>query len=73
MIATTVISYVYYFGVMVQMFFRPAETMEKVKIPAGVGVVLAVCVIATIWFGVLPNTAFDFLQTNFHEFADFIQ
>jgi NADH-quinone oxidoreductase subunit N len=73
MIATTVISYVYYFGVMVQMFFRPAETMEKVKIPAGVGIVLAVCVIATIWFGVLPNTAFDFLQNNFYEFSDFMQ
>ncbi len=73
MIATTVISYVYYFGVMVQMFFRPAETMEKVKIPAGVGIVLVVCVIATIWFGVLPNTAFDFLQNNFYEFSDFMQ
>nr|WP_295974305.1 NADH-quinone oxidoreductase subunit NuoN [uncultured Bacillus sp.] len=72
MIATTVISYVYYFGVMVQMFFRPAETTEKIKIPASVGIVLLVCVIVTVWFGILPGTAFDFLQTHFHEFADFM-
>lgn len=73
MIATTVISYVYYFGIMTQMFFRPAETTEKIKIPAGIGVVLIICVIATVWFGIMPNTAFDFLQTNFNEFADFMQ
>lgn len=73
MIATTVISYVYYFGIMTQMFFRPAETTEKIKIPAGVGVVLIICVIATVWFGIMPNTAFDFLQANFHEFADFMK
>lgn len=72
MIATTVISYVYYFGLTVQMFFRPAETNEPIKIPVGAGIVIGVCVIATIWFGIFPNTALDFLQTQFHEFGDFM-
>jgi NADH-quinone oxidoreductase subunit N len=73
MIATTVVSYVYYFGIMIQMYFRPAEDNTRIKIPVGVGIVLLVCVVATVWFGIFPNTAFDFLQTNFSEFADFMQ
>ena len=65
MIATTVVSYFYYFGVMVQMFFRPAANDEvKFKLPAGLGVVIGVCVFATILFGVAPNVALDFLQGN---------
>ena len=43
MIATTVVSYVYYFGIMVQMFFRPAHDESKVKIPVGLGIVIGVC------------------------------
>ncbi len=73
MIATTVISYVYYFRIMVQMFFRKAKVLDIIKIPVGTGIVLAVCVVATIVFGIFPNLAFDFLQTHFHEFGDFLQ
>ena len=73
MIATTVIAYVYYFGIMVQMFFRPAASNEKVKIPVGAGIVIGVCLAATILLGLFPNLAFDFLQTNFYEFGDFMQ
>lgn len=73
MIATSVISYVYYFGVMVQMFFRPASSQEKTKLPAGLGIVIGVCAAATILFGVAPNIAFDFLQGNFNQFSDFFQ
>lgn len=73
MIATTVVSYFYYFGVMVQMFFRPAAEQGKLKLPAGLGVVIGVCVFATILFGVAPNIAFDFLQGHFNQFNDFFQ
>ena len=73
MIATTVIAYVYYFGIMVQMFFRPAASNEPVKIPVGAGIVIGVCLAATILLGLFPNLAFDFLQTNFYEFGDFLQ
>lgn len=73
MIATTVVSYVYYFGVMVQMFFRPAVDDVKFKIPGTVAVVLGISVFATILFGLAPNIAFDFLQGNFNQFTDFFR
>ncbi|WNS75258.1 NADH-quinone oxidoreductase subunit NuoN [Bacillus sp. DTU_2020_1000418_1_SI_GHA_SEK_038] len=74
MIATTVVSYFYYFGVLVQMFFRPAADPEaKIKLPVGLGVVIGVCVFATVLFGVAPSIAFDFLQGNFNQFSDFFQ
>ncbi|MBS4190107.1 NADH-quinone oxidoreductase subunit NuoN [Bacillus sp. FJAT-49705] len=73
MIATTVVSYFYYFGVMVQMFFRPAAEQEKIKLPIGLGIVIGVCAFATILFGVAPSIAFDFLHENFNSFSDFFQ
>ena len=73
MIGTTVISYVYYFRIMVGMFFRPPLKLEPIKVPVGTGFVVGVCVVATILFGIFPNLAFDFLQNNFHDFGDFLQ
>lgn len=73
MIATTVVSYFYYFGILTQIFFRPSATEEKFKIPAGLSVVLGVCLFATILFGIMPNIGFDFLHTNFNGFMDFLQ
>lgn len=73
MIATTVISYFYYFGIFTQMFFRPAATDEKIKLPAGIIVVLVIAVSATIVLGIFPNLAFDFLHTNFNGFSDMFQ
>lgn len=77
MIATTVVSYVYYFRILAQIFFKPApegsENLPKIKIPVGVGIVIAICVVASVVFGIFPNLAFDFLQTQFYEFGDFLQ
>jgi len=71
MIATTVVSYFYYFGILTQMFFRPAANDEKIKLPAGVLIVLIVAVVGTIGFGIFPGVAFEFIQ-QFESFADFI-
>src|SRR4051794_18953141 len=73
MIATTVISYVFYFGIMVKMFFRKAKVEAPIKIPVGMGIVIGVCVAATILLGIFPNLAFDFLQSQFYEFGDFLR
>lgn len=70
MIGTTVISYFYYFGVFTQMFFRPAESEEKVKTPATLATVLGICVVATIIFGIFPNIALDFFHSYFNGFMD---
>ncbi|MBM7690700.1 NADH-quinone oxidoreductase subunit N [Peribacillus deserti] len=73
MIAGTVISYFYYFGIMTQMFFRPAASTEKIKVPAGIGAVVVLALAGTILFGVAPNTALDFLHNNFGSFNDFLK
>ncbi|MFD9626106.1 NADH-quinone oxidoreductase subunit NuoN [Peribacillus muralis] len=72
MIAGTVVSYVYYFGLLVQIFFRPVHSDKVVKIRSGVSVVLIICAIGTVLLGVFPNIAFDFLHDQFGDFTDFI-
>ncbi|WP_099360921.1 NADH-quinone oxidoreductase subunit NuoN [Fredinandcohnia onubensis] len=71
MIATTVVSYFYYFGILTQMFFRPAANDAKIKLPTGVLIVVIVAVVGTIGFGIFPGVAFEFIQ-QFESFADFI-
>lgn len=73
MIATTVVSYFYYFGVMTQMFFRPSSDDSKLDIPFGILVVIIVSVVGTVWFGVAPNSALDFLHNHFNQFQDFLK
>jgi NADH-quinone oxidoreductase subunit N len=62
MIATTVVSYFYYFGIMTQMFFRPAADERKLNIRFGIVVVLLVAVVGSVLFGIAPNIALDFLN-----------
>ncbi|MDN3018049.1 NADH-quinone oxidoreductase subunit NuoN [Paenibacillus sp. BSR1-1] len=71
MIATTVVSYFYYFGVMTQIFFRPAANEDRFKIPASILVVLIVAVVGSVLFGVMPNIALDFMNNNLDILADF--
>jgi NADH-quinone oxidoreductase subunit N len=74
MIATTVVSYFYYFGIMTQMFFRPAVDESKfTKIPVGILVVIIVAVAASVLFGIAPNIAVEFVNNHFNQFLDFIQ
>lgn len=73
MIATTVVSYFYYFGVMTQMFFRPAKDQSKFNIPFGILFVIIVAVIGTLVLGFAPNIALDFLHNHFNQFQDFIK
>ncbi|WP_203289142.1 NADH-quinone oxidoreductase subunit NuoN [Metabacillus sp. cB07] len=64
MIAATVISYFYYFGILTQVFFRKKETDEPFTWSAPLIIVTAVCVAATILLGIFPGAAFDFLNAN---------
>ena len=76
MIATTVVSYVYYFGILKQIFFQPAaneQAGEFKNIPVGMGVVIGICLLGTMVLGLAPDTAFDFLSTQFNGFSDFFQ
>jgi len=71
MIATTVVSYFYYFGIFTQMFFRPAGDKSKIQLPVGVLIVMILSVVGTIVFGLFPGIAFDFL-TSINNFGDFV-
>lgn len=73
MIAATVVSYFYYFGVMTQMFFRPAEDESKFNIPFGILVVLVVAVVGSVLFGIAPNIAFNFLNNHLDIVGDFFK
>lgn len=73
MIGATVISYVYYFGIMIQMFFRSPEEGTMRRLPAPLAAVIGICITATILFGILPNIVFDFLHGSFQQFNDFFQ
>ncbi|MGG5255170.1 NADH-quinone oxidoreductase subunit NuoN [Neobacillus sp. SM06] len=73
LIATTIISYFYYFGVLTQIFFRPAKEKTTFSVPFGILLVIIVSVIGTLWLGLAPNTAIEFLHNRFNEFKDFLQ
>ncbi|MFD1020108.1 NADH-quinone oxidoreductase subunit NuoN [Thalassobacillus hwangdonensis] len=66
MLGTTVISYVYYFGIMVQMFFRPSQSAASIRFPVGVTITIVVCAIGTVLLGILPELILGLFQENFN-------
>lgn len=61
MIVTTIVSYVYYFGVLVQIYFRPTENIKKIPIHYATYIVVWICVVCTLILGIFPNLSFDLL------------
>ncbi|MGN1400187.1 MAG: NADH-quinone oxidoreductase subunit NuoN [Bacillus sp. (in: firmicutes)] len=65
LMATTVVSYVYYFGVLIQLFFRPAykePKLEAEKIPVSLLIVMLVCMAGTIGMGIFPGLGIGIYQ-----------
>lgn len=73
LIATTVISYIYYFKLIVYAFFREANHTFQMSGKKLNGVIISICVMMTILLGVFPQLAYDFLHQNFLSFYDFLQ
>lgn len=73
LILTTVVSYFYYFGIMTQMFFRPAASQEKIHVPVGIGITIVACAIGTIVLGILPGLAMDMFGSQFDILIDFFE
>ena len=61
MIATTVVSYFYYFEFIRQMYFRPSPRGEKLAIPGLTAAVILVAVVGTIGLGIFPQSVLQFL------------
>jgi NADH-quinone oxidoreductase subunit N len=73
MIGVTVISYVYYFGLLGQIFFRPANDQEPLKVSGSTIILIVACVIGTVGLGVFPNLALDIFYQNTNFGLDFFQ
>jgi NADH-quinone oxidoreductase subunit N len=55
MLITTVISYVYYFRLIRQMYFVPSQETKRLSVPWSVGFAIALCLVATVGLGVWPD------------------
>lgn len=70
MIGASVISYYYYFGIIRQMYMRPGQTEARLKAPLGVVFVVAITLIATLAFGIVPEVANNYLHNTFNSNFD---
>ncbi|KAA0548579.1 NADH-quinone oxidoreductase subunit NuoN [Bacillus sp. BGMRC 2118] len=73
MITVTVISYVYYFGLLSQLFFRPAAHKEGFKTPVSIIIVIFLALLGTIALGIYPDLALNLFYDNTSFEFDFLQ
>lgn len=71
-IIATGISYVYYFGIMVQMFAREPKSDSIVTISKMNWVILLLSAVATVVLGIFPNIGIDLFFEQLNIIADFI-
>ncbi len=62
LLLATVISYVYYFGMTTQIFFRQARSSSRLHVPVAVMLVIGFCAVSTIVLGIIPSIGFNFLS-----------
>lgn len=65
MIATSVVSFYYYFAIMRQMFMRGDNVGGDVRISAPLGITVWLCTIATVLLGFFPQVVVDFIEKIF--------
>lgn len=71
MMGTTVISFVYYFRILQQMFFRKSSEEKQVNLPINLKVVISFCAIAIVLLGILPTIGYNFFYEYFPLMKDF--
>ena len=64
MVASSVISYYFYFGLIRQMFMRSTNDAD-VQVPATSGIVIWLCAVATVALGVVPGPVLDWVNGHF--------
>ncbi|GAA4720832.1 NADH-quinone oxidoreductase subunit NuoN [Brevibacillus fulvus] len=70
MLATSTISFFYYFGFIRQMYMRSGETEASVKIPAGAAFIIGVAALATLLGGLFPGLPSEFIHQHFNSGFD---
>ncbi|MGZ0087322.1 NADH-quinone oxidoreductase subunit NuoN [Caldibacillus thermoamylovorans] len=72
MAITTIISYVYYFNLIVQLFFRPLFSSAPLgRMSAGLSAAVVLCALGTLALGWAPGLAYNVLA-QFDHFGDFL-
>lgn len=71
MMGTTVVSFVYYFRILQQMFFRTGETEERIRLPLNIKVVMSLCAISIVILGIMPMIGYNFFYEYFPLMKDF--
>ncbi|BBH23870.1 NADH-quinone oxidoreductase subunit N [Paenibacillus baekrokdamisoli] len=69
MVISSVISYFFYFGFIRQMFMR-STSEEQVHIPFTTGIVIWLCVAATVALGIVPGPVLSWVNDNFSIVSD---
>jgi NADH-quinone oxidoreductase subunit N len=72
MIATSIISYYYYFGIIKQMFFRADFDSSPVKFSYTLGVIIWVCSIVTVFMGIYPQFILNYIHQIFTIVGDLL-
>ncbi|HJV45994.1 MAG TPA: NADH-quinone oxidoreductase subunit NuoN [Bacillota bacterium] len=72
MVATSVVSYYYYFGIIRQMYMRGGTTEARLPVPASIAVIVLIAFIGTVGFGLAPGALMNFIHSNF-PFMEIIQ
>ncbi|QKG85706.1 NADH-quinone oxidoreductase subunit N [Kroppenstedtia pulmonis] len=67
MLATTVVSYFYYFGIIRMMYFRPPSVEKRLKVPLGSALMITIAVIGTLSLGITPQLLLEQMkQVDWH-------
>lgn len=65
MLATSVVSYYYYFGIVRQMYMRPGKTETRLKVPFPIMLVVLVALAGTVAIGIMPDPVMQYIHSNF--------
>jgi NADH-quinone oxidoreductase subunit N len=63
MVVSSVISYYFYFGFIRQMFMRSSSEEDEIKVPATTGIVIWLCVAATLALGLFPGVVMEGIES----------
>ena len=72
MIATSVVSFYYYFGIIRQMFMRSDYEPAEIKVSIPLGITVWLCALISVAFGVVPHLVLKGIEAIFTLTKDFL-
>ncbi len=73
MLIATIISYVFYFNVMVHMYARPGQERRERPVSLPMGLAIGLCVAGTLALGIFPSILLEFFQGNFADMMNLLR